>query len=87
MSSRILVVEDERDILDLISYNLEKEGFDVSTCQNGEKALQLIEKDKFDLILLDLMLPGMQGMELSRILKSSDETSFLPLIMVTAKSE
>jgi len=87
MSSRILVVEDERDIVDLISYNLEKEGFDVSTCQNGEEALQLIKKDKFDLILLDLMLPGIQGMELCRILKSSDETSFIPIIMVTAKSE
>lgn len=87
MNTRILVVEDEKDIAGLLSYNLHKEGFEVSVSYNGEDALGIIRKEKFSLIILDLMLPGIQGMELCKILKSSEETSFISVIMLTAKSD
>ena len=87
MRAKILVVDDEKDILELVSYNLRKEGFDVVTSLNGEDALQLVKKDKYDLIILDLMLPGIQGMEFCKMLKHSDETAGIPVIMLTAKSE
>ena len=87
MNTKILVVEDEKDISGLISYNLSKEGFAVSVSSDGEDALRVIRKEKFSLIILDLMLPGIQGMELCKILKSSEETSFIPIIMLTAKSD
>jgi len=69
MKAKILAIDDEKDILELISYNLRKEGFDVETSLNGEQALKLIKKDNCNLIILDLMLPGIQGMEFCRILK------------------
>lgn len=87
MNTKILVIEDEKDISGLISYNLSKEGFEVSVSSDGEDALRLIRKEKFGLIILDLMLPGIQGMELCKILKSSEETSSIPIIMLTAKSD
>jgi phosphate regulon transcriptional regulator PhoB len=87
VKTHILAVDDEQDILALLSYNLQKEGFDVSTATNGEKALALIRENTYDLILLDLMLPGLQGMEICKKLKSSDKYSFIPIIMLTAKSE
>lgn len=87
MKARILVVDDEQDLLRLVSYNLIKEGFDAVTSTNGEDALSIIKKNRFDLIILDLMMPGIQGMELCRILKSDDKTSAVPIIMLTAKSE
>jgi len=87
MKAKILAVDDERDILELVSYNLNKDGFDVVTSGNGEDALKLIRKTNFDLIILDLMLPGIQGMDLCKILKSSEDTSLIPIIMLTAKSE
>ena len=83
----ILAVDDEKDILELVSYNLKKEGYAVSLSTDGEDALRRIKREKYDLILLDLMLPGIQGMELCKILKSSDDTSFIPIIMLTAKNE
>jgi len=85
--AKILVVDDERDILELISYNLKKEGFAITTSRDGEDALRHIRAEDFDLVLLDLMLPGMQGMELCRILKSSERTASTPVIMLTAKSD
>ncbi len=87
MKARILVVDDEKDILELVSYNLHKEGFEVSGSTNGEDALQCIKKENYDLIILDLMLPGIQGMEFCKLLKTSEETSFIPVIMLTAKNE
>lgn len=87
MKARILVVDDEKDILELVSYNLKKEGYGVTSSANGEDALQCIRKDTFNLIILDLMLPGIQGMELCKILKSDEKTSSVPVIMLTAKSE
>lgn len=87
MKANILIVEDEKDISGLISYNLSKEGFNVAASFDGEKALRMIRKNHYDLIILDLMLPGIQGMELCRILKSSENTSSIPVIMLTAKTE
>lgn len=87
MKARILAVDDEKDILELLSYNLRKEGYDVSTSADGEEALKLIKKEQYGLIILDLMLPGIQGMELCKILKTSEDTSTIPIIMLTAKSE
>jgi len=84
---KILAVDDETDILDLIFYNLSKEGYDVSTASDGGEALSEVRKTRFDLIVLDLMLPGVQGMELCRIIRSDPETESIPIIMLTAKGE
>jgi len=83
----ILVVDDEADLVDLISYNLKKEGFSVDSSLDGETALSKIKKGRYDLVVLDLMLPGIQGMELCRILKDYPKTKTLPIIMLTAKGE
>jgi len=87
MKIKILVVDDEKDILELVAYNLQKEGFRIDTCQDGEAALEKVRNEKFDLLILDLMLPGMQGMELCRILKTGEDTASIPIIMLTAKGE
>jgi phosphate regulon transcriptional regulator PhoB len=87
MKAKILVVDDEKDILELVSYNLHKEGFQISTSHDGEDALQKIRSDRYNLLILDLMLPGIQGMDLCRILKADNETASIPIIMLTAKSE
>ncbi len=87
MNTKILIVEDEKDILHLISYYLTKEGYDVTTSKDGGDALNLIRKNRYHLVILDLMLPGINGMELCRILKSDAATSSLPIIMLTAKSD
>lgn len=84
---RILVVDDEQDIVELCSYNLSKEGYDVSSAPDGEEALRRIRGEKFDLVLLDLMLPGLQGVELCRIIRNDPSTASLPIIMLTAKTE
>ena len=83
----ILVVEDEADLVELISYNFKKEGFNVDSAMDGETALSKIKKGRYDLVVLDLMLPGIQGMELCRILRSDPETETLPIIMLTARGE
>lgn len=87
IARKILVVDDEPDLVELVSYNLRKEGFDVSTASDGEEALNKIRKETFNLIVLDLMLPGIQGMELCRILRNDQKTKDLPVIMLTAKGE
>jgi phosphate regulon transcriptional regulator PhoB len=87
LKARILIVEDEKDILELLSYNLKGDGFAVEASDNGEDALKKVRKDKYDLMILDLMLPGIQGMELCRMLKSAEETASMPVIMLTAKGE
>ena len=84
---KIFVVDDEPDIVELCSYNLRKEGYDVSSAADGEEALRRIREEKFDLILLDLMLPGLQGVELCRIIRNDQATASLPIIMLTAKTE
>jgi phosphate regulon transcriptional regulator PhoB len=84
---KVLVVDDEPDIVELVSYNLKKEGFEVSSASDGEEALNRLRKGGFDVLILDLMLPGIQGMELCRILRNDPKTKNLPIIMLTAKGE
>lgn len=83
----ILVVDDEADLVELVLYNLKKEGFTVDSALDGETALAKIKKGRYDLIVLDLMLPGIQGMELCRLLRNDPKTEALPIIMLTAKGE
>jgi phosphate regulon transcriptional regulator PhoB len=83
----ILVIEDEADLVELIAYNLKKEGFAVDASSDGEAALGKIRKGNYDLLVLDLMLPGIQGMELCRIVRNDPKTAGLPIIMLTAKGE
>jgi len=84
---RILVVEDEEDISELIRYNLVGAGFTAVVAQTGEQALRLVGNERFDLILLDLMLPGIGGIEVARILKADTKIQPLPIVMLTARSE
>jgi len=83
----ILIVEDEEDILALIHYNLTREGFRSTCATSGEEALRVIEADPPDLVVLDLMLPGMDGLEVCRTLKSQEDTRSIAVLMVTAKGE
>ncbi len=83
----ILVIEDERDLLELISFNLEKEGYRVITATEGSTGLDIARNNLPDLILLDLMLPGISGIEICKILKKHEKTSRIPVIMLTAKGE
>ena len=85
--SKIVVIEDEVDILEVINYNLSKEGFDVCSALDGEEGFALIKKEVPDLVLLDLMLPGLDGIEICRKLKTDYSTRSIPIIMVTAKGE
>jgi len=87
MAKKVLIVDDEKDIVELITYNLSKEGFVTDSASDGEKALTKIKKSSYDLLILDLMLPGLHGMELCKILKNDPNTSSLPIIMLTAKGE
>lgn len=84
---RILVVEDEPDLVEALEYNLEQEGFEVDSADRGDDALAKIRKQAPDLLLLDLMLPGMDGLELTRILKRDDRLARVPVVMLTAKGE
>jgi phosphate regulon transcriptional regulator PhoB len=83
----ILIIEDEADLVELIAYNLRKEGFSVDSSSDGEAALRKIRKGNYNLLILDLMLPGIQGMELCRIIRNDPKTAGLPIIMLTAKGE
>jgi phosphate regulon transcriptional regulator PhoB len=83
----ILIVDDEPDIVSIVTYNLKKEGFIVSAVTDGGEALDVIKKGDFNLVILDLMLPGIHGMEICRTLRSNAKTAHLPIIMLTAKGE
>lgn len=85
--TRILLVEDEQDLLELLRYNLAREGYEVETTMSGEEALSLVRAKLPSLILLDLMLPGMDGLEVCRTLKSREHTASVPVIMLTARGE
>jgi two-component system phosphate regulon response regulator PhoB len=84
-SKNILVIEDDADIQELIRFNLEKEGYKVSCRLSAEEGLKTVDRTPPDLILLDLMLPGMDGLSACRKLKENDKTKHTPIIMVTAK--
>ena len=83
---QILVVEDEADIRNLVRYNLEQEGFALLDAADGEQALALARKQQSHLVILDLMLPGMNGLEVCRVLRSDERTAKLPVLMLTARA-
>ena len=85
-AQKILVVEDEPDIRKLVQYNLTQERFSVLEAEDGEQALKLLQRERPSLIILDLMLPGVSGMELCKLLKQRSETAKLPILMLTAKA-
>ena len=84
---KILVVDDEEDILELVRYNLAREGYQVTGTLTGEDALRKVRSDSFDLIVLDLMLPGMDGLAFTKTLKNDSRLRSIPIIMLTAKGE
>ncbi|WP_319407919.1 response regulator transcription factor [uncultured Desulfosarcina sp.] len=84
---KILVVDDEEDILELVRYNLAREGYAVTCAASGEAALKSAASDPVDLIILDLMLPGIDGLEVARRLKQNSGTKDTPIVMLTAKGE
>ncbi|TFH14978.1 MAG: response regulator [Lentisphaerales bacterium] len=83
----MFIVEDEEDILELLRYHLSRDGYTVTTATDGEEALSAIPKIMPDLVLLDLMLPGVDGLDVCRKLKKDTQTAAIPIIMVTAKGE
>ncbi|RPJ51445.1 MAG: response regulator, partial [Acidobacteria bacterium] len=84
---KVLIVDDEQDILDLLSFNLVKEGFQVITSKNGEDALRAALRERPDLVVLDIMLPGFSGIEVLKRLKHLELTRKTPVMMLTAKNE
>ena len=86
-NEKILVVDDEEDILELVRYNLAKNGYRVVCVGTGEDALKAAKSESPDLIILDLMLPGLDGLEVCKILKAESPTSTIPIVMLTAKGE
>ncbi len=84
---KVVVVEDDPDILELIEFNLRREGFEVRTAASGRSGLSVIDREKPDLVLLDLLLPGLDGLDVCRRLRSVDATRDIPVIMVTARGE
>ena len=87
MKEKILIVEDEKDIVKMLEYNLNKEGFRTISAQDGEDALEYAVREHPDLIILDLMLPGMDGLEVCKELKKETKTASIPIIMLTAKAQ
>ena len=87
MRKKILVIEDEKDIRELLQLYLKREGYDVHIAKDGETGLRKASQERFDLVLLDLMLPQLDGLEICRSLRSRPQTAGLPIIMITAKAE
>lgn len=86
-NKKVLIVDDEEHIRELIKFNLKKEGYDTDVAVNGTEALKIIREIKFDLILLDLMLPEIDGLEVCKEIRRNEETSDIPVMMITAKGE
>jgi len=87
MSKKIILIEDDQDINRLVTHYLTKEGYIIKSSQDGIRGLQLIKQEKPDLVILDLMLPEMDGLEVCKRLRADSKTSALPIIMLTAKGE
>lgn len=83
----ILIVDDEQDLLDLIEYNLKKEGFNVLTAENGEEGIAVAKEGRPDLILLDIMMPKMDGLEAVEIMRKDQDLKNTPIIFLTARSD
>jgi two-component system phosphate regulon response regulator PhoB len=84
---RVLIIEDERDLLEVLTYNLQREGFEVAVAQDGQEGLLKAQMQLPDMILLDLMLPKLDGLEVCRELKAGERTRTIPILMLTAKAE
>lgn len=84
---RVLVVDDEKDILELVRYNLAREGYHVTSVTSGEEALREVRGQVPDLVILDLMLPGVDGLDVCRQLRNDTRTAHTPIVMLTAKGE
>jgi two-component system phosphate regulon response regulator PhoB len=84
---RILIIEDERGLTDVLTYNLEREGFEVAVAHDGQEGLRKAQMQLPDVILLDLMLPGMDGLEVCRQLRAGERTRTVPILILTAKAE
>ncbi|MBU6209231.1 MAG: response regulator transcription factor [Planctomycetes bacterium] len=87
MPASALIVEDENEIADLVKFHLERDGMQVSVARNGRKAIEMVQGAGFDLIVLDLMLPDLDGLEICRRLKGQDRTKEIPVVMLTARGE
>jgi len=87
VSESVLVVDDEPDIVEIVQYNLEKAGYTVFTAEDGTTALKFARETALSLIVLDLMLPGLEGTDVCRILKQDERTRNIPILMLTAKGE
>lgn len=87
MSHHIVCIEDEEDIQEIIAFNLERAGFNVSLADNGNDGLELVRKAMPDLVLLDVMLPGLNGMQVCKQLKADGATANIPILMLSARSE
>ena len=85
--AKILIVEDEQDIIELLKYNLEREGFHAVSARTGENAIEIMEREAPDLVILDWMLPEMDGLETCRLIKQDPKSKNIPIIFLTAKSE
>jgi len=85
--TRILIIEDERDLTDVLSYNLQREGYETIVAHDGQEGLRKAQTLLPDLILLDLMLPGMSGQDVCRELRAGERTREIPIVIVSAKSE
>ncbi len=83
----ILVVDDEKDLLDLIEYNLRKEGFEVLKAENGEQGIEIAKKHQPDLVLLDVMMPKMDGLQAVEIMRQDESLKRMPIIFLTARSD
>jgi two-component system phosphate regulon response regulator PhoB len=83
----VLIVDDEADIRELVRYNLEKEGYRVTAAEDGEQAMREVRAQPPDIVVLDLMLPGLDGLEVCRIMKADPTLSAIPILMLTAKGE
>jgi phosphate regulon transcriptional regulator PhoB len=87
MGNRVAIIEDEKDIVDLVRYNFRKEGFDVASFLRGKEALEQLRRNPPDLVLLDIMLPDVDGFEVCRKLRADERLKDLPVIFLTAKGE
>ena len=87
MKKKICIIEDEKDIVRLLSYNLTKEGYDVVSYESGDQAFEFIKSHRPHLVLLDIMIPDIDGFEVCKLLKSNPDTATIPIIMITAKTE
>lgn len=87
MARKILLVDDENTLLETIAYNLEQSGYQVITAADGYSALEAASKEDLDLVILDIMLPGMDGLEVCRLLRREHNTSTIPILMLTAKGD